>query len=185
MKKVLLIILLSVIEVCYAQFIPHKASITLSKDAVLSSEEFTVTYSLTEVEGYVYIGIEDFYFEIIGDDRWEGYIEMGETANINFRVKFKDKLKPNLSSNRVPLSIGFSYHPFGEIVGGKGVFESISITLSDYDDFKQEEKRILIDSTKSGDSTIQYLNLYPIPFDTNIPRFRKEIILDTNSQKLE
>ncbi|MCH9029807.1 MAG: hypothetical protein IH819_09395, partial [Bacteroidetes bacterium] len=63
-------------EICYAQSIPHKASITPSKDAVLSSETFTVTYSLTEVEGYVYIGITDGYFEIIGNDRWEGYIKM-------------------------------------------------------------------------------------------------------------
>lgn len=185
MKKVLFIILLSIIEVCYAQFIPHKASITPTKDGVLSSETFTVTYSLTEVEGYVYIGVEDLYFEVIGPDRWEGYIKMGETVNVTFTLKFKEKFKPYLSSENVSIGIGFSYHQFGERIGEKGVFESISITLCDYKDFNQEEKRILIDSTKSGDSTIQYLNLYPIPFDTNIPIFRKEIILDTNSQKLE
>jgi hypothetical protein len=185
MKKILIFVSLSIIEVCYAQFIPHKASFTSSKDAVLSSEEFTVTYSLTEVEGYVYIGIEDLYFEIIGDDRWEGFIKMGETASVTFNVKFKEKFKPYLYNDKIPIGIGFSYQPFGERIGEKGEFKSIVITLTDFNDFKQEEKRIIKDSTKSGDDSIQNLNLYPIPYDTKIPRLRKEIILDTNSIKLD
>ncbi|MCH9029809.1 MAG: hypothetical protein IH819_09405 [Bacteroidetes bacterium] len=184
MKIVLLIIFLSIIEICYAQSIPHKASITPSKDAVLSSETFTVTYSLTEVEGYVYIGIEDLYFEIIGDDRWEGYVNMGEIVNVTFTLKFKEKFKPYLSSENAALGIGFSYHPFGDVVGG-GEFKSISVTLIDYNDFKQEGQRILKDSTKSSDSSIQSLNYYLIPYDTEIPRMRKEVIPDTNSIKLE
>jgi len=184
MKTVLLIIVLSIIGVCYAQSIPHKASITPSKDAVLSSETFTVTYSLTEVEGNVYIGITDGYFEIIGDDRWEGYVKMCETVNVTFTVKFKEKIKPYLYSEKVSLGIGFSYHPFGDMVRG-GEFKSILISLSDFKDFKQEGQRVLKDSTKSSDSSIQNLNLYPIPYDTKMPGLRKEVIPDTNSIKLE
>lgn len=184
MKTVLLIIFLSIIEICYAQSIPHKASITPSKDAVLSSETFTVTYSLTEVEGNVYIGITDGYFEIIGDDRWEGYVKMGETVNVTFTVKFKEKIKPYLYSEKVSLGIGFSYHPFGDMVRG-GEFKSILISLSDFKDFKDEEKRISKDSTYQGENSIQSIELSPIPYDTQIPRLRKEIIPDTNSIKLE
>lgn len=182
MKTVLLFIFLLIIQVSYAQFIPHKASITPSKDAVLSSETFTVTYSLTEVEGYVYIGIKDGYFEIIGDDRWEGYVKMGEIVNVTFTVKFKEKFKPYLYSEKVSLGIGFSYRPFGDMVRG-GEFKSILISLSDFKDFKQEGQRILKDSTKSSDSSIQNLNLYPIPYDTKMPGLRKEVIPDTNSIK--
>ncbi len=181
MKKVLLIISLLIIEVCYAQFIPHKASITLSKDAVLSSETFTVTYTLTEVEGNVYIGIEDLYFEIIGDDRWEGYVESGETVNVTFTLKFKEKFKPYLTSENAVLGIGFSYHPFGDVVGG-GEFKSIPITLIDYNDFKRERWHIIKDSTKSGNDSIQYLDLYLLPDDT--PGLRIEVIPDTNSIKV-
>ena len=182
MKTVLLFIFLSIIEICYAQSIPHKASITPSKDAVLSSETFTVTYSLTEVEGNVYIGIADGYFEIIGNDRWEGYVKMGETVNVTFTVKFKEKIKPYLYSEKVSLSIGFSYHPFGDLVGG-GEFKSILISLSDFKDFKDEEKRLLKDSTYQGENSTQSIELSPIPYDTQIPSLRKEVIPDTNSIK--
>ncbi len=168
---------------CYAQFIPHKASITPSKDAVLSSETFTVTYSLTEVEGDVYIGIEDLYYEIIGDDRWEGYVKMGETVNVTFTVKFKDKFKPYLTSEKAKLSIGFSYHPYGETIGEKGEFESIPIIISDYNDFKQEGRHIIKDTTYQVNDSSQKLNLYLLPDD--IPSLRREVIPDTNSIKLE
>ena len=245
MKNVLLIILLSIIEVCYAQFIPHKASITPSKNAVLSSETFTVTYSLTEVQGYIYIGVQTGHFEVIGKDRWEGYIKIGETVTVTFIVKLKESSLAWIEK-KVSLGIGFSRKSFGERIGSYGEFKSVLITItdfnelkykikgelekkdscyiegskvninlepqiiitvptktktlhknpdanmlesskynnSDYNDFKQEEKRILKDSTKSGDGSIQYLNLYPIPYDTNIPGLRKEIILDTNSKKV-
>lgn len=181
MKTVLLFIFLLIIQVSYAQFIPHKASITPSKDAVLSSETFTVTYTLTEVEGDVYIGIEDLYYEIIGDDRWEGYVKMGETVNVTFTVKFKDKFKPYLTSEKAKLSIGFSYHPYGETIGEKGEFESIPIIISDYNDFKQEGRHIIKDSTIIGDDSSKNLDLYLMPYDT--PGLRMEVIPDTNRPK--
>lgn len=172
-------------NICYSQMIPYKASITPSKDAVSSSETFTVTYKLSEVEGYVYIGIEDLYFEILGTDRWEGYINEGETANIAITLKFKEKFKPYLYSKKIPIGIGFSYHPFGERIGEKGEFTSILITISDFDDFKQDEKGLLKDNIDQSDSSSQKLDLYLIPYDTIIPRLRKEIVPDTNSPRLE
>lgn len=184
MKKFLLIIFLSSIGICYAQFIPHKASITPSKDAVLSSETFKVTYTLTEVEGNVYIGIEDLYFEIIGDDRWEGYVKIGDTVSVTFTVKFKEKFKPYLTSEKAVLSIGFSYHPWDKRIGEKGEFESIPITLKDYSDFKQEGQHIIIkDSSFQVDDSSQELNLYLLHNET--PGLRREVIPDTNSIKLE
>jgi hypothetical protein len=77
--KTVLFVFLFMIDVCFVQFIPYKATITTSKDSVFSSETFTLTYSLTEVEGYVYIGVQEGYFKTIGTDRWEGKIKAGET----------------------------------------------------------------------------------------------------------
>lgn len=45
------------------------STLTPSKNSKLSTEEFTVTYSFTEVEGYIYIGVMDGYFETINNDR--------------------------------------------------------------------------------------------------------------------
>jgi hypothetical protein len=182
MKRLILLMILLIVELCYAQLIPYKATIIPSKEAVLSSETITVTYTLTEVEGYVYIGVQDGYFDIIGKDRWEGYIKYGESANVSFTIKFKEKIKPYLYGDNVSLSIGFSFYPFGEAVIG-GAFETILIKLSDLDDFDKKERE-LKDSTDQGNGSSLRLDLHLIPYNTEMPELLDEVTPDTSNIRL-
>ena len=53
--KNLLSIILFVIKVSFGQSIPHDATLTASKDSILSDETFLVTYILDCPPGYIYI----------------------------------------------------------------------------------------------------------------------------------
>ena len=133
--------------------IPYKATLTASKDSVLSDEAFTVTYSLTNVKGYVYIGVQRGYFETIGKDRWEGEIKVGETKTITFTLKFKKNVILGTQKKAI-LSVGFSYKPFGERIGEWGEYESILIKIIDYNKlehrFSTNKKFIKLDSSKTN-----------------------------------
>ena len=132
--KTIVFFLLVTTEICYAQMIPHKATITTSKDSILSNETFTVTYSLTGVKGYVYIGVKEGFFETIGKDRWEGKINEGETKTVAFTVKLKESGKRWIHKN-VLLIIGFSYKPFGKKVWD-GIFDDVRIRIIDFKEMK-------------------------------------------------
>ncbi len=140
MRTILFVFLISV-ELCYAQIIPHEASLTVSKDSVLSTEEFIVTYSFTGLaEAYIYIGVQYGYFETIGKDRWEGKIKEGETKKITFTLKLKESSKAEIEQ-KVPLAIGFSYTPFDEKIL-RGTFESVFITIIDFNEFKSKNEKV-------------------------------------------
>ena len=138
MKTILLILLFSA-GLCLSQTIAHKAIISTSKDSVKSDEKFTVTYSLTDVHGYVYIGVKDGYFETIGNDRWEGEIKEGETKTVTFTVKLKDSSKKWIQ-RKVPLLVGFSYKPFDKRISA-GKYEQKNLIITDFDKIKDSSKK--------------------------------------------
>lgn len=141
--KTFFAIFLFAMQVCYAQIIPHTVTIVALKDSVLADEVFTVTYSLKCPAGYVYIGIQEGYFETIGMDRWEGEIKDDETKTVTFTVKLKESSKIGIQEI-VPLGIGFSYKPFGEkISGGDGAFDGIIITISDFKEMKSKINKVI------------------------------------------
>ena len=186
--KTILFFLLATAGICYAQMIPYKATLTASKDSVLSDETFTVTYSLTNVKGYVYIGVQNGYFETIGKDRWEGEIKVGETKTIIFTVKLKERAKAGIQ-RKVPLSVGFSYKPFGERIGEWGEFDGVIIKIIDY---KKPKYRFSKDTLfiKKNDSS-KIINRFEIiqikldkllDQDTNM--MKNKIKIDTTSPRL-
>jgi hypothetical protein len=134
MKKILFIFLLT-IGFGYAQQYQHSASIKVLKDSISSNETFTATYSISEIGGYIYIGVQNGRFETIGTDRWEGEIKLGETKTVTFTVKIKENWKAELNK-KVALRIGFSFRPFGEFIND-GVFDEVIIKITDYDELKQ------------------------------------------------
>jgi len=183
--KTLIALFLFAIEVCYAQLIPHTASITASKDSVLAHETFNVTYSLTEfLPGYIYIGVGDGYFETIGRDRWEGEIKDGETKTVVFTVKLKESTKAGIQE-KTPLSIGFSYHPFGKRILPE-VSDVIMITITDFREMKDKINKVIKGKMNkvNGINNID-LNFYPVDNDSNSPSLKKSVIRDTTFPKLE
>ena len=81
MKKIITLTFL-VIQLCSAQFYHYKATLTSSKQEVSIGEVFEITYSLSEVEGYHYVAVWAPDFDLIGKDRWEGFIHSErDTAN--------------------------------------------------------------------------------------------------------
>ena len=183
--KTLLVLFLFAFEVCYAQLIPHTASITASKDSILADETFNVTYSLIEcLPGYIYIGVGDGYFETIGRDRWEGEIKDGETKTVVFTVKLKERAKAGIQE-KAPLSIGFSYHPFGERISPE-ISDVVIITITDFIEMKDKVTKIKKGDTNkvNGINNID-LNFYPVTGDSNSPSLKKTVIRDTTFPKLE
>ena len=178
--KTLLLLLLFSFGICQAQVIPYKANISVSKEQIKSNEEFTVTYSLTDVQGYVYIGVKDGYFETIGNDRWEGEIKEGETKTVTFTVKLKDSSKKWIQS-KVPLLVGFSYRPFDKRISG-GQYEQINIEIADFDVIRNSVTANLIKGKNVKKvNSISSVTLYPstysgLPFsntftvDATIPK---------------
>lgn len=153
MKKILIIILLT-FKVCYSQLIPHTDTLTVSKDSISYDETFTVTYTLTDVKGYVYIGVAPGPIKVIGNDRWEGNINYGEKKKLKFRVKIKENLKHGIEEY-VNVSVGFSFKPFGN-VATRGQFESVLVKVFNFQEYgkkysdkviKKEDHRY-----KSGDT---------------------------------
>ena len=144
-----LIFIVLTVGVSYAQIIPHTATISASKDSVYSTEIFTVTYTLTHIEGYFYIGLRG-NFETIGTDRWEGFVKDNEITRVSFKVKLKEKALPLSKKQRI--YVGFSYGPFGEKVIGAH-YKIIPITIIDNERLKK-----LKNDTKMGNSTVQSNN---------------------------
>lgn len=183
--KTFFAIFLFTIEVCYAQLIPHTASITTTKDSIFADEVFNVTYSLMCPAGYIYIGLNDDYFEAIGKDRWEGEIKDDQTITVMFTVKIKERMKAGIQE-KAPLSIGFSYHPFGERISAE-YSKSILISITDLREMKEKINKMINGRTNKINDTnnINNNNLYPIPLDTNIPMLKKTIIGDTTFPRHE
>lgn len=182
--KTLLVVFLFAFEVCYAQFIPHTATITTSKDSILADEAFNVTYSLKCPAGYIYIGLNDDYFEAIGKDRWEGEITDDQTITVMFTVKLKERMKAGIQE-KAPLSIGFSYHPFGKRISAE-YSKSILITITDLREMKSKINKVIKGKMNkvNGINNID-LNFYPIDCDSNIPSLKKTVVRDTTFPKLE
>ncbi len=139
--KSILIFLLLLFEVTFPQIFPHQATLVASNDSVFSDEEFTVYYTLTGVEGYFYVGFRQDYFEVIGDNKWEGEIKAGEIKRISFQVKLKEKSK-QLIQKRVPLVIGFGQKPLNEYMTNTSESKGIIIIVKDYDQLKHKYKTI-------------------------------------------
>ncbi|MBU0561125.1 MAG: hypothetical protein ABIJ23_03465 [Candidatus Magasanikbacteria bacterium] len=178
--KTLLAIFLFAIEVCYAQLIPHIVSITSSKDSVLADEAFTVTYSLKCPAGYIYIGLNEGYFESIGKDRWEGEIKDDETKTVTFTVKLKESAKAGIQK-KVPLSIGFSYTPFGEKISAE-TSEGIIIIVTDFKEMKDKINKV-IKGNMNKVNNINNINIYPT--NTNKLPLNKRLIIDTTIPRQE
>jgi len=155
--RYILLILLFAISVSYAQFIPHEATLTASKDSIMSDETFTVTYSLTGVQGHVYIGLKWGFFEPIGSDRWDGIIKLGDTKTVTFTVRLKENAKKWVHK-KVPLDVGFSYKPFGKRVLD-GVFSDVYVNLID---FKEITSNIKLNEQLRKTSSTQNVALYPV-----------------------
>ena len=143
------IFMLLSVGVSYAQIIPHTATISASKDSVYSTEIFTVTYTLTHIEGYFHIGLRG-NFETIGTDRWEGFVKDNEITRVSFKVKLKEKALHLRKKQRI--YVGFSYGPFGEKVIGAH-YKIIPITIIDYEKSKKR-----INGEMTGNNTTQTTN---------------------------
>ncbi len=123
---------------CLAQSVRHTANLTPSTPEISSSETFTVTYELSDVEGYVYVGIVEEVFDVIGSKRWEGSINLGETI----RREFTLRLKPSMLlyvDRKIPVVVQFSGSPFGEKVFN-GVSTVTSVKLVDYEEIQRQRK---------------------------------------------
>ena len=180
--KTLLAVFLFAIEVYYAQIIPHTVTITASKDSVLADEVFDVTYSLKCPAGYIYIGVQEGYFETIGMDRWEGEIKDGETKTVMFTVKLKETSKGEIEGI-VPIGMGFSYEPFGEkISGGNGAFDGILITIADFKEMKSKTTEV-IKGKMNKVNGINNITIYPT--GTHKLPLNKQLIIDTTATKQE
>lgn len=170
------LIFLFTTQICFSQFIPHKATLTASKDSIMSDETFTVTYSLTGVQGHVYIGVQYGYFETIGKDRWNGEIKPGETKKVSFTVKLKENVKESIQ-RKIPLEVGFSYHPFGNKIL-RAHPEGVIITIIDY-----KQLRSKFNKNRLGKIKNHVFDLYPTLLDSNLPSILKQKVSpDTSAQ---
>jgi|GEM_PF-6254686 len=179
MKTLLAILIFAIVEINYAQIIPHKATLTASKDSALADETFTVTYTLKDCyPGHIYIGLMDGYFEAIGSDRWDGEIKEGETKTAIFTVKLKDSAKKWIQE-KIPLEIGYSYEPFSERIGEHGTFDGIIIKIENYKEIKAEisETRKKILDKQNG--------IYLYPVDSNTILLKKGYKIDTTIPRQE
>lgn len=165
MKTVSLFLLL-LTNLCLAQEIPCIITLASSKDSVLSTEEFTVTYSLSEVEGYIYIGVAPSSFEVIGPDRWEGEIKAGETKTVSFRLKLsKEASESRFISKSNHVEITWGREPFGKYVLRGFVTKSVSIKLKDFAELRRRNTEKAKQSSKKDGNTIQ-LQILPDIADT-------------------
>jgi len=175
--KYMFLIFLFAIQICFAQFIPHEATLTASKDSIMSNEAFTVTYSLTGVQGHVYIGLKWGFFRPIGNDRWEGEIKPEETKTVTFTVKLKESAKKWVRK-KVPLDVGFSHKPFSKRVLD-GVFTDVYVNIIDFKEMKSKVKA----NEKPPKPGYGKLEWFPEP-GNNPPwlKTRKEKVDTTRSQ---
>jgi len=158
------------IGICFAQLIPHIATLTPSKDSVRPDEVFTVTYTLTNIKGYVYIASEDAYFETIGNNKWEGEIQEGEVKTLTFQMRLMKNAMERIYGGKARISVGFSYQPDN----GENRWvehKSIIMKIIDFGEF--------INKTKNEDSfnKINGTQNINIIFDENSPFLQRDIQL--------
>lgn len=173
--KTILLFLLLITNLCLAQMYPCKMSIVSSKDSVLSTEEFTVTFSLSEVEDYVYIGVDPGQCEAIGSDRWEGEIKAGETKTVSFRLKLsKEASESRFISNTISVYVSWGREPFGKyVIRGLGT-ESVLIKLKDYAELRKRNTEKAEKSLKK-DGNIIRLQVKPLVSDSTHRRTLKRV----------
>jgi hypothetical protein len=161
------------------QQIPHRATLTPSKDKILSTEVFTVTYELTDVEGYLYVGVREDEFEALGKKRWEGRVNSGERITVRFQLKLRQTLES--ISEKIPIVAMFSYRPHGEQVV-EGVPTTTYVKISDYSTMRDEIRR----SRKgfpSGTGSETTIDVYPI--EQNSIRPAGIFTIDSTTRRLD
>lgn len=127
---------------CLAQKYPYVMSLVSSKDSVLSTEVFTVTFSLSEVKGYVYIGVVPGSCETIGPERWEGEIKAGEIKTISFRLKLRKNASDDYYIRKsIPVSVAWGREPLGKNVLRRLGIESVLIKLKDYAELRKNVEK--------------------------------------------
>lgn len=142
-------------------------SLVSSKDSVLSTEEFTVTASLSEVEGYVYIGVDPGQCETIGPDRWEGRIKAGETKTVSFRLKLgKEASESRFIGKSVSAYVSWGREPFGKYVSRGLGTESVLIKLKDYAELRRKNIEKAKKSLKNDGDTSHLLIMPDMVKDT-------------------
>ena len=102
-------------------------------------------------------------------------MKSNDTLNATFKIKFRNKFKPTITSERVPVCIGYSYKPFSERPGEFVNVECLYIVISDFNEFKRNSEKV--DSTKTKNGKILILH----PLDTRLQRFKKTIQRDSTT----
>jgi hypothetical protein len=142
MKKFLLIQFCLVVFAAQSglpQQIPHRATLTPSKAEILLDEVFTVTYELSDVEGYFYVAVVPDYWDVIGQSRWQGHIRQGEKIHLNFKLKLSDDAIPHINS-KLMVSVKFNQREFGAFIQ-EGTPVSVSVRLKDYEKIHRQYGR--------------------------------------------
>ncbi|MBI1804140.1 MAG: hypothetical protein HYR77_06710 [Ignavibacteria bacterium] len=152
MRKYIFFFLLGVIP-AFSQSLSYKAFVTTSKSTVLSTEEFVITYKISQIEGKLYVGfVSNMALTVVGNDRWEVIVPKGQSRRIEFRVRCKEDFLKNYPMESLSFGVTISRIPFKAEINTTENMTMGSVILRDYSKLRQD---FLEAKKKTSQKTVQ------------------------------